>query len=109
MPGMLRPEQVVSLRGLAGAAFDPLFVELMTFHHRGAIAMADEAVGRAGDPRLKLISYNIRHEQRGEIELMHGSQGIRAVRAAVASLFAQAGQAPADRSDGTAAHPGHPQ
>jgi uncharacterized protein (DUF305 family) len=54
-------------------AFDHLFVRLMSIHQEGAIAMADEAVQEANDPRLKLMSHAIRHEQSGEIELMHGA------------------------------------
>lgn len=60
MPGMLRMDPIEQLRGAEGAAFDRLFVELMTQHHRGAIQMADEAIERASDPRLKLMSHAIR-------------------------------------------------
>ena len=68
-------------------AFEPLLVRLMSIHHQGAIAMADEAAREAGDPRLKLMSHAIRHEQSGEIELMRGVRGWPAVKAAVASLL----------------------
>ncbi len=54
--------------------------------------MADEALTRAGDLRLKLMSHAIRHEQRGEIALMHGTEGFPAVRAAVSALLSSAGQ-----------------
>jgi Domain of unknown function (DUF305) len=73
----------------------------MSIHHTGAIAMADEAIREAGDPRLKLMSHAIRHEQSGEIELMHGARGLPAVKAAVASLIAPLGGGRADRG----AHP----
>ena len=39
--------------------------------------MAEEAIRTTSDPRLKLMSHTIRHGQRGEIALMHGSRGFR--------------------------------
>lgn len=99
MPGMLAPEQMESLRNTNGTAFDPLFVRLMTTHHQGAIAMADEALRQAGDIRLRLMAHATRHAQRGEIELMHGSEGWEAVKAAALSLFAPAGEAVPDRRE----------
>jgi hypothetical protein len=80
-----------------GQAFDALFVPLMTRHHAGAIRMADEAIREAGDIRLKLMAQGIRHGQRGEIELMHGTDGIPAVQSAFLALTASAGQHPAER------------
>jgi uncharacterized protein (DUF305 family) len=87
MPGMLEPEQAAALRRASGPAFDPLFVGLMTFHHDGAILMAQEAIERSGDLRLRLMAQAIRHEQRGEIALMHGLSGPAAVRAAISNLL----------------------
>jgi uncharacterized protein (DUF305 family) len=49
--------------------------------------MAYDALKNAGDPRLKLISYSIGYEQRGEINLMRGTEaGLAAVEEAFASL-----------------------
>jgi uncharacterized protein (DUF305 family) len=97
MPGMVAAGQIEELRGTGGAAFDPLFVRLMTHHHKGAIAMADEAWREAGDIRIRLLSHAIRHEQRGEIELMHGIRpGFETVRSAWRSLLAPAGAADAE-------------
>ncbi|HEX2136192.1 MAG TPA: DUF305 domain-containing protein, partial [Microvirga sp.] len=83
-------------------SFDAHFVALMTAHHDGAIAMADEAVFEASEPRLKLMAHGIRHAQRGEIELLHGREGIPAVRAAIRALLpdrrrSRAASVPADR------------
>ncbi|ACL56192.1 DUF305 domain-containing protein [Methylobacterium nodulans] len=97
MPGMLDPSELDGLARAAPDAFDGAFVRLMTTHHRGAIAMADEAMRRAGDPRLRLMAQAIRHGQRGEIDLMHGAAGLAASRAAVANFLLPLGQAPADR------------
>ena len=90
MPGMLAPEQVAALRRASGPAFDPLFVGLMTFHHDGATLMAQEAIERSGDLRLRLMAQAIRHEQRGEIALMHGLSGPAAVQAAISNLLTPA-------------------
>jgi uncharacterized protein (DUF305 family) len=88
---------VESLRRTNGADFDPLFVTLMTAHHQGAITMADEALREASDIRLRLMAHATRHAQRGEIELMHGSEGLAAVKSATLSLLAPAGEAIADQ------------
>jgi uncharacterized protein (DUF305 family) len=87
MPGMLADGQIVRLRGTQGEAFDRLFVALMSTHHEGAIEMAYDALRNASDPRLKIISYSIGYEQRGEINLMRGTApGLQTVEEAFASL-----------------------
>jgi uncharacterized protein (DUF305 family) len=49
--------------------------------------MAYDALTKAGDPRLKLMSYSIGKEQRGEINLMRGTApGLPAVQEALAAL-----------------------
>jgi uncharacterized protein (DUF305 family) len=99
MPGMLRPEELDAARRAEPAAFDALFVRLMSFHHAGAIEMSDEAIHQAGDVRLKLMAHGIRHGQRGEIQLMLGNQGLSAVRSGVHALFARFGEHPSDRAE----------
>ncbi|WP_119156436.1 DUF305 domain-containing protein [Caldimonas tepidiphila] len=100
MPGLLDPARLAALRRLRGGEFDAAFVDAMSFHHRGAIAMADAALHRAGDPRLRLMSHAIVHEQRGEIALMHGVEGVPAVTMATRAMWARAGEHPADRPQG---------
>ncbi|MHB2211635.1 DUF305 domain-containing protein [Methylobacterium sp. CM6257] len=100
MPGMLQPEQIDVLRGMSGPAFDARFVALMTFHHAGAIEMADDAMGRADDLRLRIMAQGIRHEQRGEIALMHGVAGLDAVRVALGDLVLPAGRAAPEQAAG---------
>jgi uncharacterized protein (DUF305 family) len=95
-PGMLPAEEMAVLRQADPSTFDARFAAAMTSHHRGAIAMADEAIREAGDLRLRLMSHAIRHEQRGEIELMHGRQGFTAVRSGVLNMLLPAGAAPPD-------------
>ncbi len=98
MPGRARPDEVEALRRAEGRAFDALFVALMSRHHAGAAQMADEALARAGDPRVRLVSHAIRHQQRGEIDLMRGARDLAAVAAAARNLLSPFGQVPADRA-----------
>jgi uncharacterized protein (DUF305 family) len=87
MPGMLSEAQIDMLRHVEEKNFDRLFVDLMTFHHLGAVKMADDEFQSDGDLRLRIMAHSIRHGQQGEIELMHGTQGIMAVRAATLDMF----------------------
>jgi uncharacterized protein (DUF305 family) len=92
MPGMLTSAQLTSLSAARGVAFDSLFVELMSYHHRGAIAMSVDELRGTGDLRLKLMAHAIRHEQTGEIALLHGAgPGFGTVRLAVLTLLVPPG------------------
>jgi uncharacterized protein (DUF305 family) len=88
MPGLLKDDEIRQLRSTPDAAFDARFVAAMTEHHKGAVAMADRQWHAHGDIRLTLMAHAIRHEQQGEIALMHGVDGIDAVRRAFANMFA---------------------
>src|SRR3954465_6107128 len=88
MPGLLDPAEVVRLRSSEAPGFDPLFLDLMTRHHKGAVAMADAQLRDGSDPRLRIMAHAIRHEQQGEIALMHGVSGGDAVSAAFRNMFA---------------------
>lgn len=88
MPGMLTSAQLEAVRRAGPAAFDRRFVEAMSFHHRGAIRMANDALDHGSDPRIRIMAHAIRHEQTGEIALMHGIQpGWRVIRIGLSSLF----------------------
>jgi uncharacterized protein (DUF305 family) len=88
MPGLLTAEQVSQLKNAQTASFDVLFIRLMTIHHAGAVAMADEELKGAGDLPLRIMAHAIRHEQQGAIALMNGLSGFKAVKQAVANMFA---------------------
>jgi uncharacterized protein (DUF305 family) len=88
MPGFLSAAQVEQIRNAPPASFDQLFVELMSLHHAGAVRMADEELKRRGDFRLRIMAHAIRHEQQGEIALMHGLSGWPAVVQAVRNMLA---------------------
>jgi uncharacterized protein (DUF305 family) len=88
MPGYLTPEQMGEARTASSDLFDNVFIHLMSLHHGGAVRMADQEWRGHGDPRLRIMAHAIRHEQQGEIELMHGTQGIEAVVAATQNMLA---------------------
>ncbi len=104
MPGMLSEGQFGVLAASPPEAFDARFVALMTHHHQGAIAMAEEGLRQAGSLRIRLMSHAIRHAQRGEVALMQGQGGIAAVRLATTAMLLPAGQSPLDGALGGAAH-----
>jgi uncharacterized protein (DUF305 family) len=87
MPGLLRAEQMTQLDSAPQQSFDTLFIQLMTVHHSGAAAMADQELRGQGDPRLRIMAHAIRHEQQGEIALMHGVSGFKAVQTATRNMF----------------------
>jgi hypothetical protein len=49
--------------------------------------MADKELRGGGDLRLRVMAVSIRHEQQGEIALMHGVSGFAAVAQAVQNMF----------------------
>jgi uncharacterized protein (DUF305 family) len=88
MPGLLDTADVTKLRSIEASSFDRLFIDLMTKHHKGAVAMADLQLRGGSDPRLRIMAHAIRHEQQGEIALMHGMDGGSAVSLAFLNMFA---------------------
>jgi uncharacterized protein (DUF305 family) len=88
MPGLLSDGQMEQVKSAPPGQFDTLFVHLMSIHHAGAVKMADLAWHGQGDPRLRVMAHAIRHEQQGEIRLMHGTSGFGAVYAALRNMIA---------------------
>jgi len=86
--GMISDREMDALRTSAESSFDQQFIATMTTHHKGAIKMADDELHSDGDPRLRVMAHGIRHEQQGEIALMHGVQGTEAVATAIANMLA---------------------
>lgn len=80
MPGYLTSAQMQEAETATDDRFDDVFVRLMTFHHAGAVRMADQEWHGVGDPRLRIMAHAIRHEQQGQIALMDRTKGIAAVR-----------------------------
>jgi uncharacterized protein (DUF305 family) len=88
MPNFLTPAQMAEVTGAVPDQFDTLFVAAMTLHHKGAVKMADQMWHSQGDPRLRIMSHAIRHEQQGEIALMQDISGTEAVAIAFRNMLA---------------------
>lgn len=87
MPGFLTQAEMRQVKAAPADQFDTLFVETMSKHHAGAVRMADQMWHSAGDLRLRVMAHAIRHEQQGEIALMHGASGIAAVATAFRNML----------------------
>lgn len=75
MPGMNESMKGMGpghMRGLSGAAYDLMFVEMMVPHHEGAITMAREALAKAEHAEVKQLAQAIIDVQQAEIEMMGG-------------------------------------
>jgi uncharacterized protein (DUF305 family) len=70
MPGMATPAQLRALSDASGAAFDRMFVALMSVHHEGAIGMCGDVLRAGADERLQELATNIAAEQQIEIGRM---------------------------------------
>ncbi|TCU65565.1 uncharacterized protein (DUF305 family) [Bradyrhizobium sp. R2.2-H] len=88
MPGYLTPADMRQVKTASSDQFDAAFIAAMSKHHAGAVRMADRMWQSRGDPRLRIMAHAIRHEQQGEIALMHAADGAAAVAAAVRNMFA---------------------
>ena len=88
------------------AAYDQGYMRRMAAHHAQGIELAQVAIEKAHDPYLKDLAQLTAASQKGEIEVMHGTEGIEAVKAATLSLIVPAGEASADRrGEPLPAHP----
>lgn len=70
MAGMPPPAELDALEQRPSANFDRRFIDVMVFHHQGAIKMADDVWRKKSDPRVLLLADSIRHAQAGQIERM---------------------------------------
>lgn len=70
MLGMLTPDQMERLEGARGTAFDRLFLEGMIQHHRGAVAMAEDAATDGVDVIVSEVASDVAATQSAEIDRM---------------------------------------
>lgn len=71
LPGMMGPGMDMGkLNAASGAGFDSAFLEMMTPHHGGAVAMARDALVRAEHPEIKKLAQQIIDAQQKEIDQM---------------------------------------
>lgn len=77
MPGMadsmkmMMGEEMKHLEGATGKDFDVDFLDMMTPHHAGAVAMAKEALTKAEHPEIKTLAQTIIKAQEEEIKKMN--------------------------------------
>ena len=88
MPGFLTAAEMRKVETAPPDQFDSVFIANMSRHHRGAVEMADQMWHSRGDLRLRVMAHTIRHEQQGEIALMHGASGTTAITTAVRNMLA---------------------
>ncbi|MBU6144770.1 MAG: DUF305 domain-containing protein [Acidobacteria bacterium] len=67
--GMLTEEQLQTLAGLKGNAFDNYFLDAMIDHHKGAVLMAKDAL-ITSNPDLQMLLERIIDSQNDEIAVM---------------------------------------
>lgn len=70
MPGLVTSEQIATLTSLTGDESDKYFLELMIFHHEGAIEMADAVLERTEEKLVVALAANISASQSSEIDYM---------------------------------------
>ena len=70
MPGMMTGAENQQLSSANGAAFDRLWVTLMTKHHKGALTMAQTELGAGQNTDAKALAAKIIGEQTKEIATM---------------------------------------
>jgi uncharacterized protein (DUF305 family) len=73
MPGMLTAEQLAELERARGAEFDRLFLTYMIQHHRGALTMVEELIGKSGaaqDQAVFKLASDVHADQTTEIARM---------------------------------------
>jgi len=70
MPGILSDQQMARLATVTGAAFDRMFLQMMTAHHSGAITMAQTELRDGASPVAKTLAQKIIDAQQAEIARM---------------------------------------
>lgn len=68
--GMMTDEEMKSLADLRGDEFDRTWMEMMTRHHEGAIAMAKTEIDDGADPEAIELATQIVDAQQAEIDEM---------------------------------------
>jgi uncharacterized protein (DUF305 family) len=70
MPGMATPAELTRLQRSTGAANQTLFLQLMTHHHEGGIAMAAYAFQHSTNDAIRRAASIMVDEQTQELQLM---------------------------------------
>jgi uncharacterized protein (DUF305 family) len=70
MPGMMSAEDMTTLMGAEGAAFDKQFLTMMIAHHEGAVQMARQEAAQGSNTDAKALAQKIVTDQQAEIASM---------------------------------------
>nr|WP_237297046.1 DUF305 domain-containing protein [Streptomyces sp. 3211] len=70
MPGMATKEELERLGTASGRDAEVLFLQLMTDHHKGGVAMAEGCAQQCGTPVEKALAQGMVDAQRSELTLM---------------------------------------
>ncbi|PCG84977.1 DUF305 domain-containing protein [Streptomyces sp. WZ.A104] len=70
MPGMVRRSELERLGRLDGERAEVLFLQLMTDHHKGGVAMAEACVSRCSVPAERRLARGMVEGQQSELGLM---------------------------------------
>jgi uncharacterized protein (DUF305 family) len=70
--GMMTDAQMMQLKSASGMGFDRMFLELMTTHHQGAIAMAGTEQANGSNPQAVALARAIAASQTAEVTEMRG-------------------------------------
>lgn len=73
LPGMMQSMKGMSMEKLQssqGDDFDVMFLDMMIRHHRGALAMAQDAIKKARHPEIVAFSKKVIAQQQEEISTM---------------------------------------
>lgn len=70
MSGMMTDQQMQQLDSASGAAFDRMWLQMMTEHHTGAVDMAQTELRDGQNPEAKALAQKIIDAQQAEIATM---------------------------------------
>ena len=70
--GMMSKDDMTKLENATGAAFDQVFLTMMTMHHEGAVKMAEAEIQGGKNPEAKALAEQIVTTQQAEIQRMRG-------------------------------------
>ncbi|MDT0308345.1 DUF305 domain-containing protein [Streptomyces sp. DSM 44917] len=70
MQGMMSEEEMAELENASGTAFDTAFLEMMTEHHEGAVAMAETELAEGAFPPALELAEAVVTTQTAEIQRM---------------------------------------
>jgi uncharacterized protein (DUF305 family) len=70
MSPMMPGPDISATTGMQGAKFDRRFLQMMTAHHRAAVAMAKTEQASGANPEAKQLAKNIETSQTAEISQM---------------------------------------